>query len=94
MITINENILQKANKILNEEKQELEKELVEKRLKKYTKTCIKARICPICGEPLIERKPTNEEKQNSFYDHISYVLYCEKSNFIHIEGWDYDHDDD
>lgn len=88
MITINDSILEKASKILNEEKIKRKKEkLAEKRKKKYIKTCIKAEICPICGEPLIKREPTELEELESYYDVISYVSYCEKSDFIHIQGW-------
>ena len=94
MITINDSIFEKASKILEEErKKKKEERLAIKRKNKYIKTCIKAKICPICGEPLLEREPTKEEKRESHYDVISYVLYCEKSDFVHIEGWFADYDE-
>jgi hypothetical protein len=93
-IKINIDILDKANDILT--KKEEEKKL-KKNTKIYIKKCIKARICPICGEPLLKKNPTKEEKRQSFFDVIEYVLYCKKSKFIHIEGWNdnynYNYDD-
>lgn len=91
MITINNSILEKASKILKEKEQEKEDQ---RKLQEYITNCLKARICPICGEPLIERNYTIEEKRKSNYDYIRYVLYCEKSKFVHIEGGYHDDDDD
>jgi hypothetical protein len=90
MIIINELILNKALKILKEKEQKKEDQ---RKLQEYIISCLEARICPICGEPLLEREPTEKEEKESLYDLISYVLYCEKSNFIHIEGY-YDYEDE
>ena len=91
MITINNSILEKASKILKEKEQEKEDQ---KKLQEYITNCLAARICPICGEPLLERQGTREERKKTEYHYITYVLYCEKSEFIHIEGGYFDDDDD
>lgn len=91
MITINNSILEKASKILKEKEQEKEDQ---RKLQEYITNCLAARICPICGEPLLERDCTKEERSKTNYDYIIYVLYCEKSDFIHIEGRYNDYDDD
>jgi oligoribonuclease (3'-5' exoribonuclease) len=88
-IEINNDILNKAENIINKKKEE-EKE--EKAKIEYIEKCIEAKICPICGNELHLRPASKEDKKKHFYDYYYDTLFCEKDEFIKING-DYSVDD-
>lgn len=102
-IKINTNIESKAIYIIQKKKEEkqfekikqkkLQKEL--KAHKKYIKNCIKAEICPVCGDNLktLDSLEHKKYKDQTGYDYINFVLIC-TDHFEHIDGDYYDSDYD
>ena len=90
-IIIQPTILNKAIQIINE-KNRIEQE--KRNIEKYKTLCIKAEICPVCGNTLNNRKATKQEEKRSGYDYVNYVLECDKKHFIYMNGEDFHDDDD
>ncbi len=82
-IEINDDILNKAEQILLDKQLALK---LEENKKIYIKICIDAKICPICGNELHSRPITKEEKKQYNYDYYYDTLFCEKDEFIKING--------
>lgn len=92
-IPISNIILDKAQRIIakkNQEEAELKAE--RKRKKNYIKTCVHAKICPVCGDELHSRKATKEEKREFNYDYYNDTLECNKFHYKFISG-EYENDE-
>jgi hypothetical protein len=60
--------------VINEElyKNLIEKEKTEKKEKKYIKLCLKNKVCPVCGSPLIPLE-------------VSGNFRCEECDYIKVD---------
>jgi predicted RNA-binding Zn-ribbon protein involved in translation (DUF1610 family) len=90
-IQINNEIQKKAESIIADKKAQIQQK---KDKSKYIDTCVEADICPVCGDKLIKRSATKEEKDQYGYDYYHNTLTCNKNHFLRVNGDfdDYDYD--
>lgn len=89
-ITINDDIQTKVDTIITKRNNE---KIAKSLIAKYIEKCVSVNICPKCGNELLSRQATYDDRNIKSYDDYNPTLYCNNDDFIHVEGANEDYDD-